>query len=114
MDIQGQINPDLAMFMKVRAYFDGTRNFVDGGTEGGIDDHYANPFFGNRRATLTEWNSPDAIIDIPFLYFDWSKGPLGPMFKLVFGILNIAIDWFRMVLHGFGNVLNGIKFTLAG
>ena len=35
-----------------------------------------NPYFGNRRATLMEWNSPDAIIDIPFLYFDWSKGPL--------------------------------------
>ena len=76
VDVQGQFTPDLAMFMKVRAYFDATRNFVDGGTSGGIDDHYANPYFGNRRATLTEWNSPDAIIDIPFLYFDWSKGPL--------------------------------------
>lgn len=39
---------------------------------------------------------------------DWSAGPMGPLFKLVFGILNIAIDWFRMILHGFGNVLNGI------
>ena len=76
VDFQGQFTPDLAMFMKVRAYFDATRNFVDGGTGGGIDDHYANPYFGNRRATLMEWNSPDAIIDIPFLYFDWSKGPL--------------------------------------
>jgi len=102
VDIQGQINPDLAMFMKVRAYFDGTRNFVDGGTEGGIDDHYANPFFGNRRATLTEWNSPDAIIDIPFLYFDWAKGPLWIRFG------NQVIAWGEAYFFRTMDVANGL------
>jgi len=40
---------------------------------------------------------------------DFSKGPAGPIFKLVFGVINIGIDWLRQVLHGLGNTLNGIE-----
>jgi len=64
-------------------------------------------------------NMPIAILDginyiLVFLgdliagRLDWSQGASGPVFKLVFGIVNIAIDWFRMILHALGNVLNGI------
>ena len=58
--------------MKIRGYFDGTRNFTDAKT----GDHFGNPMWGNRRGTITEWNSPDSIIDIPALYLDWNRGPL--------------------------------------
>ena len=102
VDIQGQINPDLALFVKVRAYYDGTRHFLDGGTEGGIDDHYANPFFGNRRATLMEWNSPDFIVDIPFAYVDWSKGPLWFRFG------NQVIAWGEAYFFRTMDVANGL------
>ena len=72
VDVQAKISSEFAAYMKIRGYFDGTRNFTDGE----IGDHFANPMWGNRRGTITEWNSPDSIIDIPALYLDWNRGPL--------------------------------------
>jgi hypothetical protein len=72
VDVQARFNKNWSAYMKVRAYFDGTRHLSDGK----FGDHYANPFYGDRRATVTEFNSPDAIIDIPALYVDWNQGPL--------------------------------------
>ncbi|MEX2480876.1 MAG: DUF1302 family protein [Gammaproteobacteria bacterium] len=72
VDVQARISQEFKAYMKIRGYFDGTRNFTDGE----IGDHFANPMWGNRRGTITEWNSPDSIIDIPALYLDWHRGPL--------------------------------------
>ncbi|MEX2479938.1 MAG: DUF1302 family protein, partial [Gammaproteobacteria bacterium] len=72
IDVQARISQEFNAYMKIRGYFDGTRNFTDGE----IGDHFANPMWGNRRGTITEWNSPDSIIDIPALYLDWNRGPL--------------------------------------
>ena len=72
IDVQAKISQEFNAYMKIRGYFDGTRNFTDGE----IGDHFANPMWGNRRGTITEWNSPDSIIDIPALYLDWNRGPL--------------------------------------
>jgi hypothetical protein len=72
LDIQARINQNFSAYMKIRGFFDAVRNFTDAH----IDDHFANPMWGNRRGTITEWNSPDAIIDIPALYVDYNNGPL--------------------------------------
>lgn len=72
LDIQARINQNFSAYMKIRGFFDAVRNFTDAH----IDDHFANPMWGNRRGTITEWNSPDAIIDIPALYVDYNDGPL--------------------------------------
>lgn len=40
---------------------------------------------------------------------DFSEGPAAPVFKLVFGIINIGIDWVRQLLKGLGNTLNGVE-----
>jgi hypothetical protein len=72
LDIQARFNQNFSAYMKLRAFVDNVRQFTDGE----IDDHFANPMYGNRRGTITEWNSPDAIIDIPALYLDYNKGPL--------------------------------------
>jgi hypothetical protein len=72
VDVQAKINDEFSAYMKLRGYFDATRNFTDGN----IGDHYENPFWGERRATITEWNSPDTIVDIPAMYLDWNRGPL--------------------------------------
>lgn len=40
---------------------------------------------------------------------DFSKGVAGPVFKLVFGMVNIGVDWVRQIIHGLGNSLNGIE-----
>jgi hypothetical protein len=72
VDVQANISSEFSAYMKIRGYFDGTRNFTDAKT----GDHFGNPMWGNRRGTITEWNSPDSIIDIPALYLDWNRGPL--------------------------------------
>lgn len=71
VDVQAKISKEFSAYMKVRAYYDGTRNFTDGE----IGDHFGSQMWGSR-GTLTEWNSSDAIIDIPALYLDWNRGPL--------------------------------------
>ena len=87
-----------------------------------LPDAYVGVAFqkGMSQLYYVTLNMPIAILDalnyvIVFIgdvvtgQLDWSKGPLGPIFKLIFGLFNIGIDWFRMILHGFGNVLNGIE-----
>jgi len=71
LDIQAKFSRELSGYMKLRAYFDATRNFTDGD----IGNHYSNPIWGSR-GTLTEFNSADTIFDIPAFYFDWNRGPL--------------------------------------
>jgi hypothetical protein len=71
IDVQAKISKEFAAYMKFRAYYDGTRHFRDSKT----GNHFENPIWGDR-GTLTEWASPDAIIDIPALYVDWNRGPL--------------------------------------
>lgn len=39
---------------------------------------------------------------------DWSTGPAGPFFQLIFGIINVWIDTLRLLLQSEGNMLNGI------
>ena len=44
---------------------------------------------------------------------DWSSGPFGPVFKLVFGILNVAIDALKQFIASLASTLNGLE-TGAG
>jgi len=71
IDVQAKISKEFSAYMKFRAYYDGTRHFSDGKT----GNHFESKMWGDR-GTIAEWNSPDAIIDIPALYVDWNRGPL--------------------------------------
>jgi len=98
IDVQAKISSEFSAYMKFRAYFDGTRAFTDGE----IGDHYANPMWGNRRGTITEWNSPDTIIDIPALYVDWNRGPLW------LRVGNQTIAWGEAYFFRVMDVANGL------
>jgi Protein of unknown function (DUF1302) len=72
-DIQANnITKDINAFMKLRVYFDGTKNFNDQTENGPI---FKEQFYGNR-GNLLEVNSNSFLVDIPSLYFDYNKGPL--------------------------------------
>lgn len=71
VDVQAKISKEWSAYMKIRGYYDGTRHFTDAKT----GNHFENPIWGDR-GTILEWNSPDAIIDIPAFYVDWNRGPL--------------------------------------
>lgn len=71
-DIQANnITDRINGYMKLRVYFDGTSNFNDEIT----GDAFAQDLRGDR-GNLLELNSPDFLVDIPALYFDYNKGPL--------------------------------------
>lgn len=69
-DIQARFNREFSAYMKIRAFFDAAPHFTDA--------EFDNQFKGNMwgtRSQITEWNSSDAIIDIPAFYVDWNRGP---------------------------------------
>ncbi|MGE0483098.1 MAG: DUF1302 family protein [Gammaproteobacteria bacterium] len=71
LDIQAKFNNEFSAYMKLRAFYDASPQFTDAY----IGDQFKSQMWGSR-GTVTEWNSPDAIIDIPALYVDWNRGPL--------------------------------------
>ena len=75
-DIQAKISDEFSAYMKTRVYYDGTRHFTDGKTGDSFGPGRYNAIWSNRRQTLLEANTPDAILDIPAFYLDWNKGPL--------------------------------------
>ena len=75
-DIQAKISDEFSAYMKTRVYYDGTRHFTDGKIGDSFGPGRYNSIWSNRRQTLTEVNTPDAILDIPAIYLDWNKGPL--------------------------------------
>ncbi|MBX9605126.1 MAG: DUF1302 family protein [Gammaproteobacteria bacterium] len=76
-DIQAKISDEFSAYMKTRIYYDGTRNFTDGKIGDSFGPGRFNQgMWGGRRQTLLEWNSPDAIVDLPAFYLDWNRGPL--------------------------------------
>jgi len=76
-DIQAKINDEFSAYMKTRVYYDGTRHFTDGKIGDSFGPgRYGSGMWSNRRQTLLEANTPDAILDIPAFYLDWNKGPL--------------------------------------
>ncbi len=97
VDVQAKINREWSAYAKFRAYFDGTRNFTDGYT----GDNFGSDIWGSR-GTLAEWNSPDAIIDIPALYVDWNRGPLWVRFG------NQTIAWGEAYFFRTTDVANGL------
>ena len=54
LDVQARVAPNLAVFVKIRAYFDGTSSFTDGR----IGNLFENPFWGTR-STIAEYATPD-------------------------------------------------------
>ncbi|MGE0858846.1 MAG: DUF1302 family protein [Gammaproteobacteria bacterium] len=72
IDVQAKFNDEFAAYMKARVYYDGTRHFTDGK----IGDSFRNPVWSNRRGSLLEVNTPDAMLDLPAFYLDWNRGPL--------------------------------------
>lgn len=42
---------------------------------------------------------------------DWSLGPAGPFFQLIFGLINVWIDAIRVLLQALGNMLNSIQYS---
>ena len=75
-DIQAKINDEFSAYMKTRVYYDGTRHFTDGKIGDSFGPGRYNSYWSNRRSTLLEVNTPDAILDIPAFYLDWNRGPL--------------------------------------
>jgi len=75
-DIQAKINDEFSAYMKTRVYYDGTRHFTDGKIGDSFGPGRYNSIWSNRRQTLTEVNTPDAILDLPAFYLDWNRGPL--------------------------------------
>jgi len=76
-DIQAKFNDEFSAYMKARVYYDGTRHFTDGK----IGDSFGpgqsgSGVWSHRRNTLLEYNTPDAILDLPAFYLDWNRGPL--------------------------------------
>jgi hypothetical protein len=45
---------------------------------------------------------------------DWSMGPAGPFFQLIFGVLNVWIDTIRLILRALGNMLDSIQSGAGG
>ena len=76
-DVQAKINDEFSAYMKTRVYYDGTRHFTDGkiGDSPG-PGRSGSGAWSNRRQTLLEYTTPDAILDTPAFYLDWNKGPL--------------------------------------
>ena len=75
-DIQAKISDEFSAYMKTRIYYDGTRHFTDGKIGDSFGPGRYNSIWSNRRQTLAEVNTPDAIFDLPALYLDWNRGPL--------------------------------------
>ena len=75
-DIQAKISDEFSAYMKTRIYYDGTRHFTDGKYGDSFGPGRYNSIWSNRRQTLLEANTPDAIFDLPAFYLDWNRGPL--------------------------------------
>ncbi len=101
-DIQAKINDEFSAYMKTRVYYDGTRHFTDGKIGDSFGPGRYNSIWSNRRQTLTEVNTPDAILDIPAFYLDWNKGPLW------LRVGNQVIAWGEAYFFRTMDVANGI------
>ena len=75
-DIQAKISDEFSAYMKTRVYYDGTRHFTDGKIGDSFGPGRYSSGWSNRRQTLLEANTPDAILDLPAFYLDWNRGPL--------------------------------------
>ena len=76
MDVQAKISSEFSAYMKMRIYYDGTRHFTDGKIGDSFGPDRSSNMWSNRRQTLLEVNTPDAIFDLPAFYLDWNRGPL--------------------------------------
>ena len=101
-DIQAKINDEFSAYMKTRVYYDATRHFTDGKVGDSFGPGRYNSIWSNRRQTLTEVNTPDAIIDIPAFYLDWNRGPLW------IRVGNQVIAWGEAYFFRTMDVANGI------
>ena len=101
-DIQAKISDEFSAYMKTRVYYDGTRHFTDGKIGDSFGPGRYNSIWSNRRQTLTEVNTPDAILDIPAFYLDWNKGPLW------LRVGNQVIAWGEAYFFRTMDVANGI------
>lgn len=71
IDVQAKVSDEISAYMKLRAFYDANAAFTDAH----VGDQFASQMWGTR-GQITEWNAPDAIIDIPALYVDWNRGPM--------------------------------------
>jgi hypothetical protein len=87
-----------------------------------LPDNYVDPLFqkGVSQIIYSLMYIVIALLDTAnhFLVFmqdlitgnmDWSQGAAAPFFNLMFGVINVWIDFIRMIFQSFGNVLNGIE-----
>ncbi len=97
LDISASLTSSLAAFVKVRVYADGTSAFGDGHN----GDLFGNPYWG-RRSTLTEFNTRNAVLDLPALYIDYHDGPLWVRLG------NQTIAWGEAYFFRVMDVVNGL------
>ena len=76
VDVQAKISSEFSAYMKMRIYYDGTRHFTNGKIGDSFGPDRSSNMWSNRRQTLLEVNTPDAIFDLPAFYVDWNRGPL--------------------------------------
>ncbi len=97
LDVQARFNDALAGFVKLRAYVDATSRFTDGH----VGNLFENSFWGTR-STLTEWATPDVVIDVPAAYLDFNDGPLW------IRVGNQSIAWGEAYFFRVMDVVNGL------
>jgi hypothetical protein len=73
LEIQAKFDENIAAYMRIRAYFDGTSTFADENDQ--VEKHFlTDSGFGDNRGNLLEVQNNDAMIDIPSLYADINFG----------------------------------------
>ena len=97
LDVQARFASNFAVFVKFRAYFDGTSSFTDGR----IGNLFENPFWGNR-STIAEYATPDFAFDLPAAYIDYDRGPLW------IRLGNQSIAWGEAYFFRVMDVANGL------
>jgi hypothetical protein len=102
LDIQAKFSRNLAAFVKVRAYFDGT-SWLEGSNVTGGDNFSQNKYWYNGNGSPTEmYSSDDFMLDLPAAYVDWNQGPLW------LRIGNQTIAWGEAYFFRVMDVANGL------
>ncbi len=102
LDIQAKFSRNLAAFVKVRAYFDGT-SWLEGSNVTGGDNFSQNKYWYNGNGSPTEmYSSDDFMLDLPAAYVDWNQGPLW------LRVGNQTIAWGEAYFFRVMDVANGL------
>ncbi len=102
LDIQAKFSRNVAAFVKIRAYFDGT-SWLEGSNVTGGDNFSQNKYWYNGNGSPTEmYSSDDFMIDLPAAYVDWYDGPLW------LRIGNQTIAWGEAYFFRVMDIANGL------